>query len=130
MKKYNKNLFPVMVAIIVFLLLSVAYMYPALEGKTVSQHDISMHIGQSKELVDFRNETGKNALWTNQTFCGMPGYMISTTYPSNLLRKIHSGLMLFGWRPVSFVFLYLLGFYLALLAFNVDRWLSIVGAIA
>jgi hypothetical protein len=118
------------VALLLFLVLSVAYMFPALSGKNISQHDIIQHKGQSKELVDYRNETGEEAIWTNSMFGGMPGYMISTKYNGNKLTKLHSFILLNKWAPVCFIFLYLLGFYLALLAFDINKWLAIGGAIA
>ncbi len=105
-------------------------MAPALEGKNIWQSDVVQHTGMSKELVDFRNETGKEALWTNSMFGGMPGYFVSTQYTSNLIRPFHRFFTLGNWRPICFIFLYLLGFYIALLAFGVNKWLSIVGAIA
>lgn len=125
-----KKLIPVFSAITIFLHLAIAYMAPALSGKNIDQHDIVQFKGQSKEIVDYRNETGKEALWTNSMFGGMPGYMISTKYDNNKLREVHRWVMLNNWRPISFIFAYLLCFYLALLAFKVDPWLAIVGAIA
>lgn len=130
MQNLKKNLIPIASAIGLFLLLSIVYMYPALEGKNLRQQDVVQHHGMSKELVDYRNETGKEAIWTNSSFSGMPGYMISTVYKSNNLKFIHRLLVLGNWRPICFVFLYLIGFYLALLAFRVNPWLSIVGALA
>lgn len=130
----NKNFLntykAIFIAIVLFLFLAIAYMAPALSGKTIDQHDIKQHKGQSKELVDFRNETGKEAIWTNSMFGGMPGYMISTKFPGNKLSVIHKILILNIWTPVCFIFLYLLGFYFALLAFNVDKWIAIIGSIA
>ncbi|QQS52444.1 MAG: YfhO family protein [Bacteroidota bacterium] len=129
MTTLKQNLKAFSIAVVIFLFLAMAYMAPALSGKVISQHDINMHLGMSKELVDFRNETGKEALWTNSMFGGMPAYLISTVYKSNLFRHVHSWLTLVNWRPVCFIFLYLLGFYLSLLAFKVDHRLAIVGAI-
>ena len=42
--------------------------------------DIKHHKGMSKEVVDFRNEAGEEALWTNSMFSGMPAYQISTKF--------------------------------------------------
>ena len=58
MKKIKELSLPIIIAIGLFLVISIAYMYPALEGKNVSQHDITQHIGMSKEIVDYRTETG------------------------------------------------------------------------
>jgi MFS family permease len=130
MQNLKQKLVPVAVAIGLFLLLSIVYMYPTLQGKNLKQQDVVQHHGMSKELVDYRNATGKEALWTNSMFGGMPGYMVSTQFRGNKLSVIHRLLVLGNWRPICFVFLYLIGFYLALLAFGVNPWLSIVGAIA
>lgn len=121
-----QNAFP----IIIFILLSVTYMFPALEGKNLHQGDIVQYIGSSKEIADFREQTGQETLWTNSMFSGMPTYLIAAKFKSNLLRIFHYSFILNNWRPICFVFLYLLGFYIAMLAFGVNRWLSLVGAIA
>lgn len=130
MKTLKEFWLSVLVAVVLFLIVSIAYMFPALEGKNISQHDITQHIGMSKEIEDFRQETGQEALWTNSIFGGMPAYLISTRYKTNLTRFIHYVLNLNNWRPISFLFLYLIGFYIALLCFGVNRWLSIAGAFA
>lgn len=130
MKTQMNKVIPFISAVAIFLLLAIIYMAPSLEGKGLHQHDVVQHKGMSKELADFRAEQGEEALWTNSMFGGMPGYMISTKYPSNKLRGIHRVLLLNYWRPVNFIFLYLIGFYIALLAFRVNPWLSIAGAIA
>lgn len=86
-------------------------MSPALQGKQVSQHDIMQHIGMSKEIVDFTNSTGEETLWTNSQFGGMPAYLISSQDKSNLVSPLHYVFLLNNWRPVGFIFLYLLGSY-------------------
>ncbi|MDA3780414.1 MAG: hypothetical protein PF487_09395 [Bacteroidales bacterium] len=124
-QKYYKHL----IAIIAFILISYAYFSPLLEGKVIQQGDKTTFLGMSKEVRDFRDNTGEEALWTNSMFGGMPTYLISTKYPSNLIKKI-DGFLKFGARPASQLFLCLLGFYIALLIFKVDPWLSIIGAVA
>ncbi|MBN1599358.1 MAG: hypothetical protein JW894_13780 [Bacteroidales bacterium] len=130
MKNLKSELLPIFIALILFVILSAIYMAPALQGKDLQQTDVIQFKGMSKELIDYREETGKEALWTNSVFGGMPAYLISTKYKSNFLRVFHKIFTLNNWRPICYIFLYLLGFYLALLAFGVNRWLSIVGAIA
>ena len=76
-KDLFKNLLPYVVAIIVFLAITLVYFSPLLEGKKLDQHDITMFKGMSKEIVDFREETGEEALWTNSMFGGMPAWQIS-----------------------------------------------------
>jgi hypothetical protein len=130
MNSIRPVIFQVLFAIFFFLILSIAYMYPVMEGKSLHQGDIVQYKGSAKEISDYREKTGQEALWTNSMFSGMPAYLISTRYKSNILRFLHYLFILNNWRPACFVFLYLLGFYIALHAFGVNGWLSIVGAIA
>lgn len=122
---------PHITAIIGFLLLSLIYFSPLLDGKQLVQSDIRQYEGMVKEKKDYEKETGKPVLWTNSMFGGMPTYLIGTPKAPKIFREINSAFNLFGnKRPINFLFLYLIGFYIALVAFGVNPWLSIVGAIA
>lgn len=124
-----KKVLPHLFAILVFLIISYSYFNPLLEGKEIQQSDIVHYKGISKEVRDYRANTGEEALWTNRLFGGMPAYFVGTKYENNhttLLKKV----IQIGERPASFLFLYLIGFYIALLLFRVNPWLSIVGALA
>lgn len=115
--------------ILLFIVISLAYFYPQLEGKVLQQHDITHHKGMSKELVDYRNETGEEALWTTRMFGGMPSFMISTIYQGNLFKFIQRVLRS-TFHPAAIIFLYMLGFFILLRALGIKKWLSIAGAIA
>jgi hypothetical protein len=115
--------------ILFFIVLAYVYMFPILEGKTIEMDDIQHFKGMSKELVDFRDETGEEAVWANNMFSGMPGYLTSVIYPGNLTRYIHVSFRnLFD--NASFLILYMAGFYILLLSMKFNRWLSVAGAIA
>ena len=117
--------------LILFLFISIAYFIPdILEGKKLSQHDILQFKGMSKEIVDHREKFDEEPLWTNSMFGGMPAYLVSTKYEGNLMKKVHSFFTLFNYRPVSFVFLYLIGAYIAFLLLGINPWLAFAGAIA
>jgi len=115
---------------LLFVGISFAYFSPVLEGKRLDMPDIKNWKGMSKEVVDFRETTGEEALWTNSMFSGMPAYQISTKYKANLIQYIDKALMLGLPRPANMLFLYLLGFYILLLSLKVDYRLAVVGAIA
>lgn len=125
-----KLIAPHMVAVVLFLILTYAYFSPLLEGKQIKQSDVTNFQGMYKESGDYYAKTGEIALWTNSMFGGMPTYLISMGAKSNVFIKIHQLLTLDSAKPAGMVFLYLFGFYLALLAFGVNPWLSIAGAIA
>jgi hypothetical protein len=125
-----QKLWPVLAAIVAFLIITVAYFHPLLEGKRLSQSDIIQFKGMSKEIVDYRAKTGEEALWTNSMFGGMPAYQISVQHKGNLMNYVDRVLQLGLPRPAGFVFLYFLGFFLLLMAMGVSPWLSVTGAIA
>jgi len=125
------KLLPHLTAVILFLILCFAYFSPMLEGKQLRQGDIIQFRGMSKEINDYRDAEHEEPLWTNGMFGGMPAYLISVRYPSNLLKHIDRIVSLKLNIPAKHLFLTLFGFYLLLVVgFRVDPWLSIAGAIA
>ena len=125
-----KKLSPHLIVILLFVGISFAYFSPVMQGKMIDMPDIKNHTGMSKEVVDFRNETGEEALWTNSMFSGMPAYQISTKSNGNLIQYVVKTISLGIPRPANLLFLYLLGFYILLLSLKVDYRLAAVGAIA
>jgi hypothetical protein len=125
-----KTIFPFATAILVFIGITLAYFSPLLEGKRLDQHDITMFKGMSKEIVDFREKTGEEALWTNSMFGGMPAWQISVVYSGNLMRYLKHIVSLGLPYPANAVFVYFLGFFILLLVLGIDPWLSMAGAIA
>ena len=131
MKNLNvKSLLPVIVAIIVFIVLTFGYFTPLMKGKVIVQSDMVLNRGMAKEINDFRAEHHTEPLWTNSMFGGMPAYQIAISYPSNLVTPLRSLFNLWFPTPANMVFSYMLGFFILLLVLKIDKWLSIVGAIA
>ena len=130
MTKFSwKKSLPHFTAIILFLLLPIIYFSPVLENKQLNQHDSQTYTGMSKEIVDYNNKSNDLALWTNSMFGGMPSYLIALP-TTTAITSIYTITNLFNWRPVNFIFLYFIGFYIALLLFGVSPWLAIVGSLA
>ena len=129
MKKFIKFI-PHLIVVLLFVGISFTYFSPVLQGKLLNMPDITHHKGMSKELSDFREATGEEALWTNSMFSGMPAYQISTRSNGNLIQYVAKTISLGIPRPANLLFLYLLGFYLLLLSLKIDYRLSAVGAIA
>jgi len=131
MKNFSiKSIVPYIAAILIFIVLSLAYLSPLLEGKKLRQDDISRHKAMSKEVVDFREKTGEEALWTNSMFSGMPAYQISVKYKGNLVQYIDDIFRLGLPHPAGMLFLHMIGFFILMIALRVNPWLSIAGAIA
>ena len=122
-----KSYLPHVVALVLFTALSFAYFYPVLEGKVLKANDSMVAKINAKEIQDFRDKYGKEPLWTNSLFSGMPAYLISTKYPGNLFKHLDTGLRIFG-MPVAVIFLSMLGFYILLLMFGLNPWIAMAGA--
>jgi len=124
-----KKFVPHLISVAIFVAISAIYFSPVFEGKVLSAHDIDTWKGMSKEVQDFRVETGEEALWTKTMFSGMPAYQISTRSNGNLIQYIDK-IFRFGLpRPMDMLFMYLIGFYILLLTLKIDYKLAIVGAI-
>lgn len=124
-----KKVLPWIIAIVIFITISITYFNPVLEGKRLKQDDIIRHKGMSKEIADYRAKYGKEPLWTNSMFGGMPAYQISTLYPANLTNYFDKIFQLGLPHPANLVFLYALGFFILLMVLGVNPWLAIAGSI-
>ncbi|MBL7922563.1 MAG: YfhO family protein [Bacteroidia bacterium] len=127
---FFKTIRPHLVAIGIFLLVSVIYFSPVLSGKALDQHDINQWLGMQKEIADFRASSGQEPLWTGSMFSGMPAYQISVLYPANLMQYVNQLLWLWLPSPVNLLFLALLGFYLLMVSLKADFRIAIAGAFA
>lgn len=125
----NGNISFHVIILILFIVVSYLYMFPLLEGKVISQHDIQSHTGMSKELMDYRKANGEEAIWTNSMFGGMPGYMISVVHHSNLLTYIQNAYRAL-FHPAAMLILYMIGFYILLNSLKINKWLSAAGALS
>lgn len=126
-----KRFIPDVVAIIAFVIISVAYFMPATsEGRILSQHDSVAGIGAGQEASEFHERTGERTRWTNGLFGGMPTYQIAPSYDStdafsHIMNLYHLYLPTYVW----YVFALLLGFYILLRAFSFKVWMAALGAI-
>lgn len=127
--KNLKPLLPHLLIVFTLLVLSYVYFYPVLEGKVLKANDSSVSDYNSREIRDFREANGKDPLWTNSIFSGMPAYLILVKHPGNLIKYVDNVLRIFK-MPVSVLFLSMAGFYLMLLIFGLNPWLALTGALA
>jgi len=120
---------PHIAAFLLFICISFMYFSAIIEGKQMIGHDTESWVYMAKESLDY-NATHKDvALWTNSMFGGMPTYQISMSQPYNALKFVDDVVRVFP-GAVYYLMLYLIGFYILLLAFKVNPWLAMIGAIA
>ena len=127
--KQLQKFFPHAIAIFGFVLVSLIYFYPVLQGKQIFQSDIAQYTGMAKEQNDFRNTQHVEPYWTNSAFGGMPTYQLGAKYPYDFIGAVDDVLR-FLPRPADYLFLYFLGFYGLLLVLKVDPLKAFFGAIA
>ncbi len=127
----KRDVLPHVLAVILFLALTAAYVSPILfDNKSLVQNDILQSKGGSKEIQDYREKYGKETLWTNSMFSGMPSYLITTRFPGDLSYIFHNILTLKMPAVAANIFLTLVCAYVLFAVMGMSTWLAICGAIA
>lgn len=129
-----KKIAPYLVALVVFIGFAVAYCSPILEGKVLQAGDVNNWKGSANEAREFYDTYGYSPWWTNSQFGGMPTYQITGSLPSSRFHGTIQDIARCGfsgdYTVVGLIFAYLAGFFLLLICFGVNPWLSIIGACA
>ena len=129
-----KKLAPYLVALVVFIGFALVYCSPVLEGKVLQAGDVNSWKGASNEARTFYEQTGEQTFWTNSMFGGMPTYQITGSMPSGKLRNSIQHITHLGFNgsteAIGLLFAYFFGFFLMLICFGINPWLSIIGGLA
>ena len=123
-----KSLLPHLLIVLGFAILSWGYMSPVLKGKVLIQNDPVQAAATSHEVSDYFKKTGEWSGWTNSTFGGMPTYFIWGRLSRGAIAPLGTFINTFGQG--GYIFFYLLGAYLLLLALECSLSVSLLGAIA
>ncbi|MEJ0107129.1 MAG: hypothetical protein WDO19_33400 [Bacteroidota bacterium] len=124
-----KKILPHIVAIIIFLIVSILFCKPVLQGNELNQGDVQHWKGMAQNAFDYKETHGHFPLWNTNMFSGMPNYQTAIEGKSALpdLGKILSlGLP----KPISFFFLACICFYILSLALRVNPVIGITTALA
>ena len=126
-----KQILPDILVVVCFAVISFAYFFPAdIEGRILYRHDASAGVGAGQEAAKYYQRTGERTRWTNATFSGMPTYQTAPSYKStDGLSKVMNAYHLWFPENVWYVFVYLLGFYILLRAFDFRQWMAALGAV-
>ncbi len=118
------------IAVVAFAVISLLYCLPQLQGKKLSQHDNISWQGMSHEVMAYHDSTGKDVLWSNSMFGGMPTY---TSYVAakntNYVGDVQTILQAIG-KPAYFFFIAMVCFYILMRVLGVNKWLGMIGAFA
>ena len=129
--KSLKTWLPDVVAVLLFAVVSFAYFFPAdMEGRILYRHDSSAGRGAGQEASEYQQRTGERTRWTNALFGGMPTYQMAPSYDSTeTLSQLGQAFHLWLPENVWYVFVYLLGFYILLRAFDFRWYLAVLGSV-
>ena len=124
---------PYVAAIVIFAALSCIYCAPVFQGKQLYAGDNVKYQAAVQESYKYHQETGNYTWWTGSMFSGMPSYQIGGGhYKSNdlmqpLIKLLHPS---HNKSLPLVLMLYFCCFFVLLRSIGIDRWLSIIGALA
>lgn len=124
-----KKILPHIIAILIFLIVSLIFCKPAIEGNVLNQHDIVGWKGMAQSAFDYKEKHGHYPLWNTNVFSGMPNYMIAMegkTVMPDMNKVLGLGLP----EPIVFFFLSCLCFYILCLSFRLKPVVGIFGGLA
>ncbi len=134
MKQINfKQVLPHLAAVIIFLMLSIILNKPALEGKVVQQSDVIQWKAMAQQSFEYKEKYGHFPKWTNSMMGGMPAYQIAIgpKTPINIHPQYVQDILTLGFpKPVFYLFIGALCFYLLCIVIGVNPWIGILGGIA
>ena len=107
----NKNILYIVISLVTFIVLALAYANPVISGKQLLQHDIVQYKGGAKELLDYRANNGTETYWSDAMFGGMPTYQSGSQFRGDVIKKIDDAFN-FLPKPANFIFLLFAGFFL------------------
>jgi len=128
-KNLLHKLAPYLIAVLLFLVISVTYFSPVLEGKKLQSSDGTQFKGMSKEIVDYRQATGKEALWSNNMFSGMPAYLTSTIYSGEIFSSIQKSITAIS-QPVMILTFSFLFFFILCILLEIEAWTAFAASLA
>ena len=134
-KNFNwKSAVPHVIAVLIFLTLTLIYFSPVLDGKDIRQDDAIGSMGWGKDARDYHEESGEYSYWSNAMFSGMPCNYTYSPQATNTFEPIGNVFTLHSFgasrRHVGCIFATFVGCYILFLALGCRPWLSVIGSVA
>jgi hypothetical protein len=121
---------PHLVAVIGFMILSIAYVSPVLQGKKLTAQDDVQAKGAAREVLDYQKQTGVWSGWTNGMFSGMPAYLVAADYPTSVSTKLGQAINRILPAPANYFLIGMVSAYILFLVLGAGGWLAAIGAVA
>lgn len=125
-----KKILPHIIAVVAFIVVSLVFFSPVMEGKKLFQSDMAQFDGASKELHDYEKASGEGANWANAMFGGMPSYQIAFPQSNNIFNTIAPPLTLWNRSfDAGIFFIMMLGFYVFMCSMGAKPLISAFSAL-
>lgn len=126
-----KQLLPHICAVVFFLVITMLYFSPLVDGKVLPQSDVTQFQGAFHELKEYYDKDGESSAWTGSMFSGMPAYQIGIKGGSpNFLDYLERPFQALGSSSAGPVFAGMLMAYILFCIMGFPFVVSILGAIA
>lgn len=124
-----KKILPHFIAVAIFVIVSVLFCKPILDGNVLNQHDNVGWKGMAQNSFEYKEKNGHYPLWNPNLFSGMPNYQVAMEGKSvmpNFVNIFSLGLP----KPMNFFFLACICFYILCLALRVRPVIGILAGLA
>lgn len=118
------------IAIGIFIAIAFTYSFPALQGNKLVAGDTIQWMGMSQEARAWYEKTGENPMWSNSMFGGMPTVTHYMRGKTNWIYPIQEAISNALPNPIPFFLIAMICFYILMMSWKVNNWLSIFGAVA
>ncbi|MCX6316012.1 MAG: YfhO family protein [Bacteroidetes bacterium] len=124
-----KKTLPHLLAILIFLAVSVLFCKPILDGMVLNQHDNVGWKGMAQNSFEYKEKNGHFPLWNPNLFSGMPNYQVAMEGKSVLpdtVKLFSLGLP----KPINFFFLACICFYILSLVLRINPIIGMMSSLA
>lgn len=127
-----KKALPHVLAVIVFLIVTILFCKPVLDGKVLNQHDTGIigWRGSAQNAFDVKEKTGKAPLWSTSVFSGMPNYQIMLEGKHAPMPDLNKVIGLGLPKPMNFFFIACVCFYILCMVLRLDPLTGVLGGLA
>jgi hypothetical protein len=126
-----RSLIPHLIAVGIFLLVTVIFCKPALEsGVALKQGDITSWKAMSHQAFEYKEKHGEFPLWLPNMFSGMPAYQVAIEGHWSPLEIVDKVIQLGLPEPFNFFYLACICFYFLCICLGVRPYIAILGSLA
>lgn len=129
-KSIWQQLKPHVIAIGIFLIISVLFCLPAFQGMVLNQHDTLGWRGMIEQSTIAKEKIGHLPLWSSYAYSGIPAYQFGVEAKYDITLAILHNVFTLGLpAPASFFFLSCIGFYILTIVLRLRSIVGIFGSV-